>query len=267
MGLHELYDKGLETRLVCMYNEWDLLGGATTVFGRKLPITAVMAAGVMLLGGCESLGQKPWTPQQAAAVSLDEDGKITEIIQETLGAAYYDAAELQNMVTSEVADYNAKHGADTIKVISFEAADGKVTLKMEYASAGDYAEFNNTEFYYGSMINAQLSGYLFDVSYKRVSDGVVQGGPVSGTQVIKGMDKQVLVLRAPMEVQVPGEILYTSTNADVLSANVVNATGQQEEAEDEGLVLPSNAVYKAKDKATFAETAAANRVYIVFDLE
>ena len=41
----------------------------------------------------------------------------------------------------------------------------------------------------------------------------------------------------------------------------------QEEAEDEGLVLPSNAVYKAKDKATFAETAAANRVYIVFDLE
>ena len=120
--------------------------------------------------------------------------------------------------------------------------------------------------YYGSVINAQLSGYLFDASYKKVSNGVVQGSSVSGSEAIKRMDKQVLILRAPMEVHVPGDVLFTSTNAEVLAADVVNATGESEDEEDEGLILPSNAVYKAEDDVSFAEATAANRVYIIFDM-
>lgn len=236
------------------------------MIAKKLPTAAALAAGAMLLGGCSLLEQNRWTPQETAAVSIDKDGTITEIVQETLDAAYYSAEELQNMITSEVADYNAAHGEDTVTVKEFEAEEGKVSLKMEYASAGDYAEFNNTEFYYGSMINAQLSGYLFDAAYKRVEDGVVQGQTVSGTEVIKEMDKEVLILRAPIEVRVPGDVLFTSANAEVLSANVVNATGEQEKEEDEGLLLPSNAVYRAEDDVTFEETMAANRVYIVFEM-
>ena len=235
------------------------------MIAKKIPIAAALAAGVMLLGGCEMLEQNKWTPQEPAAISIDKEGVITEIIQDTLDESYYDAAELQNMITSEVEDYNAKNGEDSIVVKELEAADGKVSLKMEYASAQDYAEFNNTEFYYGSVINAQLSGYLFDVSYKKVSNGVVQGSTVSGSEVIKRMDKQVLVLRAPMEVHVPGKVLFTSTNAEVLAADVVNATGESDN-EAEGLILPSNAVYKAEDEASFAEAAAANRVYIIFDM-
>ena len=80
------------------------------------------------------------------------------------------------------------------------------------------------------------------------------------------MDKQVLILRAPMEVHVPGDVLFTSTNAEVLAADVVNATGESEDEEDEGLILPSNAVYKAEDDVSFAEATAANRVYIIFDM-
>ncbi|MDO4321124.1 MAG: hypothetical protein Q4C61_01220 [Lachnospiraceae bacterium] len=236
------------------------------MIAKKIPIAAALMAGMMLLGGCEMMEQKKWTPQEADAISIDEDGVITEIIQETLDQPYYDAAELQSRITSEVADYNAKNGEDAVSVKEMEAADGKINLKMEYASAQDYASFNNTEFYYGSVINAQLSGYLFDVSYKKVNGGVVQGSSVSGSEVIKRMDKQVLILRAPVEVHVPGEVLFTSTNAEVLAADVVNATGESDDKEDEGLILPSNAVYKAEDDASFAEMAAANRVYIIFDM-
>lgn len=231
---------------------------------RKTLATAALFAGVSLLGGCDMLQQETWEPQESAAISIDEAGSITEIIQEKLDAAYYDAAELQTMIEKEVADYNSQHGENSITVKTYEAAEGSVKLIMEYATAEDYAAFNNVEFYYGSMINAQLEGYLFDVSYKKVRDGVVQGSEVSGSEVIRNMADTVLVVRAPLEVKVPGEVIYTSTNAEVLETSVVNATGEQEDEADEGLVLPSNAVYRGQE-ATFEEQAAANRVYIVFE--
>lgn len=231
---------------------------------RKTLAAAALFAGVSLLGGCDMLQQETWEPQESAAISIDEAGSITEIIQEKLDAAYYDAAELQTMIDKEVADYNSQHGENSITVKTYEAAEGSVKLIMEYATAEDYAAFNNVEFYYGSMINAQLEGYLFDVSYKKVRDGVVQGSEVSGSEVIRNMADTVLVVRAPLEVKVPGEVIYTSTNAEVLEASVVNATGEQEDEADEGLVLPSNAVYRGQE-VTFEEQAAANRVYIVFE--
>ncbi len=245
---------------------------------RKIVTAAVLFSGVMLLGGCDMLEQfeqDKWMPQESNAISINEDGTITEIVQEELDASYYDAAELQNMITAEVQNYNKENrgseedAADPVTVKSYEVDDRKVTLKMEYASAQDYAQFNNVEFYYGSLINAQLEGYLFDVTYKKVQDGVVKNSSVSGTEVIKEMDEQVLIARAPLEIQVPGNVLYTSTNAEILAADVVNATGEQEkEEEEEGLVLPSNAVYRAaEEETTFAEAAAANRVYIIFEMD
>ena len=233
--------------------------------GKKTGTAAALMAGVLLLGGCSMLGGSTWEPKAETAVSIKKDGSITEQVQESFDASYYNADELQNMITSSVSQYNTEHGENSVTVGEFRAEDQTADLTMQYASAEDYAQFNNTEFYYGSMINAQLEGYLFDVSYKKIQNGVVTETSVSGSEVIKEMDKQVLVVRAPMEIQVPGNVLYTSSNAEVLSGNVVNATGEQED-ESEGLVLPSNSVYK-KDKNTYAEQTAANRVYIIFDMD
>ena len=162
----------------------------------KIAAVAALGLGVMLLGGCEMLDrQQKWEPQEDAAISISEDGVITEYVQDTLDESYYSASELEKMITSDVADYNSKHGENTIQVKSYEASDdGKVHLVMEYATADDYALFNNVEFYSGSMINAQLEGYLFDGSFKKVKNGVVQGSAVSGSEVVKKMAAEVLVL-------------------------------------------------------------------------
>lgn len=249
---------------------------------KKLLTAAVLAAGVMMLGGCdqvdevlEQFDQNKWEPQESCAISIDEDGTITEIVQEVLDASYYNATELQNMITTEVQNYNKENkgsgedAVDPITVVSYEVDGQNVRLEMDYATAKDYAQFNNVEFYYGSMIGAQLEGYLFDVSYKKVRDGVVKSSSVTGTEVIHEMADQVLIVRAPLEVKVPGSVVYTSTNAEVLAADVVNATGvQDKEQEEEGLVLPSSAVYKPEEEeTTFAETQAANRVYIIFEMD
>lgn len=230
---------------------------------KKYAVAAALAAGVLLLGGCEMLNQESWEPQESDAILVGEDGTITEYVHEKLDEAYYNAAELQSMITSEVSEYNSAHTAESVTVKKFETEGQEVSLELVYASAEDFAAFNNVEFYYGSLINAQLSGYLFDVNYKKVINGVVQGSNFSGSEVIKEMDKEVMVVRAPLEVKVPGKVLYTSANADVLAPDVIDATGRSDQ-EDEGLVLPSNAVYKGKKKS-FEETAAANRVYIIFE--
>lgn len=234
---------------------------------KKILILAGLSAGLLMLSGCEMLGESKWTPQEPSAISIDKKGVITEYVKDTLDQSYYDVTELQSMITSQVDDYNGTHGEDTITVEKFETTEnGEVSLEMKYASAEDYEEFNNTEFYYGSMINAQLEGYLFDATYKRVKDGVVESSSVSGSEVIKEMAQQVLIVRAPLEVHVPGNVLYTSTNAEVLSSDVVNATGEQDEDEGATIVLPSSAVYKTEE-SSFAEQTAANRVYIIFEME
>lgn len=249
---------------------------------KKVWTAAVLAAGVMMLGGCDQIDevmeqftQSDWEPQEACGISIAKDGTITEIIQEELDAAYYDAAELQNMINTEVQSYNkenkgkSNNTAEPITVGSYTVDGKKVRLEMHYATAEDYAQFNNVEFYYGSMIGAQLEGYLFDVSFQKVRDGVVKNTASTGTDVIHEMDQQVLIVRAPLEVHVPGSVSYTSTNAEILAADVICATGEKEEEQETvGLVLPSSAVYKPEEEeATFAEIEAANRVYIIFDME
>lgn len=230
--------------------------------GKRRGMLAFLALGTLMLTGCEALGIDSWKPEEPAAVSIAEDGSVTEIISDTLDAAYYDVAELQTMIQKEVAEYNADHGEDTIRIEKLETEDKNISLSLKYASCEDYASFNNTEFFYGTIISAQLEGYLFDVPYKKVKDGAVQSGSVDGSEVVRELDKQVLILKAPAEVRVPGDILYTSMNADVLSENVVNATGEQEETTE--LVLPSNNVYKGEE-ISFTERSAANRVYVIFD--
>ena len=132
-------------------------------------------------------------------------------------------------------------------------SNGKdVQLTMEYEKAEDYAQFNHTEFYYGSMINAQLAGYLFDVSYQEVKNGAAGSAEVSGTDVLKNMASEVMVVTAPLEVHVPGNVLYTSDNAQILSADDVYASGKSGDGSEE---------------KSFEEKAADKRVYIIFNME
>ncbi len=230
---------------------------------KRLTAAAALIAGILSLGGCEMPGLGSWTPRESTAISIRKDGTIKEIVQETLDAGYYDASELEKMITSEVEEYDARNGEDSVRVEKFSDEDSMVNLTMEYASAADYAEFNNTEFYYGSIIDAQLKGYLFDVSFYQVEDGVAQG-EVSGSEVIPYMDKAVLILRAPMEVQVPGDVLFISTNAEVLASDVVDATGAQQEEITE-LVLPSSGVYRSGEEWDYEQQQSASLVYILFD--
>ncbi|MCD8015482.1 MAG: hypothetical protein LUG99_20440 [Lachnospiraceae bacterium] len=245
---------------------------------KRKAVAAALLAAVTLLGGCgmpDELsdlsgqlndwlgGQEAWTPQESDAVSIASDGSVTEIMEDTLDQSYYDVTELENMITSEVGAYNAENGADSIKIESFEHDGTSVSITLWYGSCEDYASFNNTEFYSGSIIGAQIEGYLFETDFYRVSSGVT-GNTVDYTSVFGDMSAGVVIVQAPMEVHVEeGEVTFISTNAEMISADTVNANGEQEE--EEALVLPSSKVYE--EETTYEEEKLANRVYIIYSLE
>ena len=234
----------------------------------KIAAVAALGLGVMLLGGCEMLDRQQKSEPPGRCGDLHQRGRCdhgicaaTHWMNPT--TVHQNWKRWSSLPTW--ADYNSKHGENTIQVKSYEASDdGKVHLVMEYATANDYAVFNNVEFYSGSMINAQLEGYLFDGSFKKVKNGVVQGSAVSGSEVVKKMAAEVLVVTAPLEVHVPGNVLYTTSNAEVLASDDVNATGKTaEEATDKGLELPSKQVYIGEEKSFDEKAAARPGVYLI----
>ncbi|MCD7744843.1 MAG: hypothetical protein LUI13_06150 [Lachnospiraceae bacterium] len=252
---------------------------------KRKAVAAALLAAVTLLGGCgmpDDLndlsgqlndlsgqlndwlgGQEAWTPQESDAVSIASDGSVTEMMEDTLDQSYYDVTELESMITSEVAAYNAENGADSIKIESFEHDGTNVSITLWYASCEDYASFNNTEFYCGTMIGAQIEGYLFEADFSRVSEGELTGGTVDYTSVFEDMSAGVVIVQAPMEVHVEeGAVTFISTNAEMISADTVNANGEQEE--EEALVLPSSKIYE--EETTYEEEKLANRVYIIYNV-
>jgi len=234
------------------------------VTAKKRAALAVICAGAMLSGGCSTLnlGGTAWTPQESEAISVASDGSVTEIVQETLDQSYYDLTELEEMINSEVDEYNAENGEDSVEVRSFSNDGSTVTLKLWYSSTEDYAAFNNIEFFSGSIISAQLEGYLFDVSFYRVTDGEISGSEVSYSTVFEDMSAEVVIVQAPMEVHVEGQdVTFISTNAEMISADTVYASGETDE--QEALVLPSSKVYEGEEES-YAEQKIANRVYIIY---
>ncbi len=218
--------------------------------GKKI-LAAVLCTAVMLLGGCSMIDQAMWNPEGDDAIRIASDGSVTEMVRDTLDQAYYSADELEKTITSSVEEYNQSHGEDSVKVASFKTEDADVTLKMEYASLDDYAAFNNLELYQGSMINAQLDGYLFDGSFFKIKNGEVSGKAVDSSAVFSdGMSSQVLIVQGPLEVCVDGKVTYISSNAQILSSDTVNASGKQEET---------------SDGESYAEWKEANRVYIIYE--
>ncbi len=214
--------------------------------------TAVPALAALLLAGCGITKEEPWTPGEADAISIDENGKVTEYISEELDQPYYSFSELKSMLDEEVSAYNAKHGAESVTVTSAkQQEDGLVNLVISYASGEDYAAFNNVEFYYGSMISAQLEGYLFGGTFKEIKDGVVVGEQADGSGIFRDMADTVAVVRAPLEVQIPGSVVFASSNADVVRFDTVVASQTGEDT-----VVRASSEEGQEDP---------DRVYIIFE--
>jgi len=161
-------------------------------------------------------------------VELKKDGSIVEYTVEEFSASYYDADELETFVNAEVESYLSEHDG-TIKVSRNEVEDETAYLTLKYDSTDTYADFNGTECFSGSIVQAQTAGYDFEQDFLDVNseDGdesdegsvsveetVIQA-VIPGSVVVEDDDLKVLIIQCSTNVVVPGKIQYVSADSNV----------------------------------------------------
>lgn len=190
-------------------------------------ILAVLA--LCVLTGCSKFSPKE------TAVSVGKEGTVTAAVIDTLDQSYYDGEELKASVEESVAEYNGSAGEDTITVEEFEIGEEKdVKLFMEYASYKDYAAFNNVDFYVGDITDGYNNGgYRFETTFRQVEKGEAVEGEIKREEIFAGANHPMVVFSEPMAVEVPGEILYVSSNVEVTGKKSARMAGAGAEEETE----------------------------------
>ncbi len=239
--------------------------------GEIIRLTAAFLC-MLTLTGCnlqdtidEIRGGKSWEPGETN-LTVRKDGTLTETVIDALDQSYYDSGELEQMIHSTVSQYNQTHGADAVTVDALSLENHQVVLTMTYQSAEDYADYNNVRFYNGSMLGAEMEGYLFYNQFRKVEDGTVSGELITNEEPLKHKEYQVLVTDNSHLVQVPGDVVYVSANASPMAKRQVRPAGEETSPQTEGLVLPSSAVYvEEKDGPVSAKDLEKNYLYIIYE--
>lgn len=172
---------------------------------------AILSLTMMLcLSGCAVIEKT-----KESTVTVNKQGVITQVLKEELPEERYSGEELSTTVTAQIEEYNYSAGGEKILLKKSEIAQGKATMILEYKTDEDYRAFNQVDFYAGNVKQAVKEKYSFAGDFvasdhKKVETGVIPD---------QCMEEQVMIIREPFAVKVPGEILYTSANMKILDKN------------------------------------------------
>lgn len=226
---------------------------------KKAKILCATALSLSLLSGCGKF------EPDATAMMASKDGTLTAVVMETLDQSYYDSAELQTLITTEVADYNASVGTEKIKVTEFKAENQTANLTMEYTTGSDYAAFNDVTCYTGDILGAYSAGYDFDVVFHQIEKGEVINTSVSRSEVLNSYNYYILILEEPMDIQVEGKLVYVSSNVEVTGKNTCRVVSSVSEAETEQETMEDGTVVLSPDSVTTADGEESQLAYIIYE--
>ncbi len=195
----------------------------------RFGIIAGITACTCLLSGCSVLDRvigaddwKEWTPE-TNSIQVHADGSLTETIFDHLDQSWYAGNELQDMIARSMNEYNASHEANSITVTGYSDTGGDVKVVINYLTGADYAEYNNTVFFCGSMLEAQMQGCLFAGSFYAADGSRITGSEMDSAEPLSHKEYDVVMSDGTHVVQVPGEIKYVSSNAQIVNSHVAQA--------------------------------------------
>ncbi len=187
---------------------------------KKIILALIMIFCMGLLSAC---AQK--TDADVSTVFIEKKGSVVSLDVENLDRDYYSEEELESYITEHIEEYTGEHG-DTVEKLSFDVEGETAKLKMEYDSCEDYAGFNGIEFYHGTVVKAQAQGYDFDTEFYSVKDGEKQKDAAK-KDVLADDDANVAIIKANINVKVPGSILFVSSKDTKLEGkDTVSITGK-----------------------------------------
>ena len=158
---------------------------------------------VSLLGGCKSS-----YAADTNTVFVQKDGGIVSTDVEEFDTSAYDESALKAYIDDAIDSYASENGSGRVKLQSLNIEDNKATLIIEYASAGDYTNFNGIQLFTGTIAEALAAGYTFDGDFASISDGKAAACDASEFKNQDGF--KVCIIRANTNLNVPGDIKYAS---------------------------------------------------------
>lgn len=188
-------------------------------YGRAALLGAAAAA-VLLLGGCDSLKDVTET-----TVTVDKEGGVREVVVAGMDGED-DTAELESFVEEDIGAFSERGVG--VRLDTFQAKDGTVKIAIDYDSAQDYAACHGTEFFSGTVSEAQAAGYDFSAEFKD------NNGEAAASSTILAGDGEwrTLILEEPVSVQVSGQILYASTQAEITGKKEARISAGEESGEE-----------------------------------
>ena len=95
-------------------------------------------------------------------------------------------------------------------------------VEFEFATAEDYAKFNDVNFFYGSIKDAIDNGYETNVTLKSSeSDTTIGQDEFSALS-----ERYIIVVSEPIVVVMPKDIAYTTANIDIIDNNVAKMNSE-----------------------------------------
>ncbi|MCR5790392.1 MAG: hypothetical protein K6G83_10950, partial [Lachnospiraceae bacterium] len=172
---------------------------------KSCPVRALLAC--LLLVFLSACGKEE--EYHETTLRLLKKGQIENEIVENFGQNYYNADELRTMLTESAEDYaklTGKKDGAVFKSLSVENNVAKAVFRFK--SAADYAAFNQTEFFVGTLNEARAQSYDLGVSLISPLDG--------GISELASLpaDTRLIIVKEPVMVVPDGDIAYVSANVE-----------------------------------------------------
>ncbi len=155
------------------------------------------------------------TKQEAATdtestLYINSDGTIDSLIVEDFPEDEYSAEELLETTKDLIAMYDKEHGFGKIKLESCEVSEGTAYVKLSYKSAQDYAAFNRTELFYGTVREGLDAGYAKKTTLKNAYGSNM----LSGDAIADLASYHMIVVTEQVQIKTGQSVLYYSANLE-----------------------------------------------------
>lgn len=159
--------------------------------------------------------------EEVTGIKIGRDGTVTATIVEAFDKEYYTEDGLSEMIQSEIAAYDSSGEKVSLVEIREQEDTGSIVVVMKYASAEDYAAFNEVTLFYGTVAQAQTAGYTPDAALESASG---KEEPLQKEEFSTLAEKHVVICSEAMQVMLPSKILYLSGGSCLTDAKSVEAT-------------------------------------------
>ena len=192
-------------------------------------LTAFLILTIFMTLGLAGCGQKEVIPVTEPTIEVTADGQLIAYLVEAFDKEYYNLAELETMVRTEIADFvkaGAYVTADGVEQASVEsvamAEDGskKVVVALRFANSQIYSDYFDKETFYGTVAEAMEAGYGLSAALTSVEDGDV----FTKEQADKNRNRHILIIEDSVIVRCPTKVLYLGTNTALTKEGFVDCT-------------------------------------------